>query len=87
MMRISRHPFAALPLFTLALFVSAACSEKVTVEQTILVEQDTPEDAQPPARNDAFSRVVAGISEKGSGAAESAWAEQRPTLLLFAASW
>ena len=35
----------------------------------------------------AFQKIVAGFSGKTVADAEAAWAEQRPTLLLFAASW
>jgi len=34
-----------------------------------------------------YAGVVAAFEGKGTFSAQAAWAEQRPTLLLFAASW
>ena len=35
----------------------------------------------------AYDGIVARFAGKGMADAEAAWAEQRPTLLLFSASW
>jgi len=39
------------------------------------------------APQDAYDRVVAAFSARGTASAEEAWAKRLPTLLLFTTSW
>jgi hypothetical protein len=82
-----RH-LISLPLVTLALLFVAGCSpSELVVDEVAVVDTNDADDALTEEVEHPFDIIVAGMSAQGATGAEAAWAKERPTLLLFAASW
>ena len=81
-----RH-LISLPLVTLGLIFVAGCSPSVeVVEKVAVVDANDAESEDFVEVEHPFDIIVAGMSAQGAAGAEAAWAKERPTLLLFAAS-
>ena len=86
------RPLPALLLIAVAASVALVpgCSETEVVERHVVVEKtdhDTSDHVEKAGEDDPYDGIVAGIAARGSKGAAEAWAKERPTLLLFAASW
>ena len=79
-----------IPALAIAIAFTAACSEPEVAAPDVVEPEtaDVAPDVAPVVKpEDLYDGVVAAIEDKGVSAAEAAWAKQRPTLLIFAASW
>ena len=77
----------SLQLVTLGLIFVAGCSPLVeVVEEVAVVDASDAESGEFVEVEHPFDVIVAGMSARGAAGAEAAWAKERPTLLLFAAS-
>jgi hypothetical protein len=77
----------SLTLGAMLLMLTAGCSPTETVVETVVVDQEALDNESEAEPADPFEVIVAGMNARGAAGAEEAWAKDRPTLLLFAASW